>query len=262
MDLSKDLQPGVVVFGRVRGYPWWPAVVACAPKTSEWVTKDGRVWCLFFNDRTGAWLRTTELRPFDAFHREECMVINRGNKGHRKFIDRIVEAITCAISYTVTLPSSPEDEEPVSTLAPWAREEVRQPASAATLRGQDPTSARDYIAPLTSGKETSPPSEMTDRPAAETKPKHRNRLGLRFVSDPGIGRPLEGSAESPDGNGLSMTRVTKKRDRALIKKEDEFVENTDSRRKSDHGMVKARMYTMTERRARESAPAACLDVGR
>lgn len=121
-DPNVSLSPGAVVFGRVKGFPWWPAVVSCCKDTTVWQRNDGRVWCLFFNDPSGAWLRPSEIRPFNKYHREEVLVINQSNSKHRKFRERIAEALTCADQYSLTIPQSPPppDVQPRS-LAPWAK---------------------------------------------------------------------------------------------------------------------------------------------
>jgi hypothetical protein len=137
VDVATELRPGIVVFGRVKGFPWWPAVVSVDIKSGTWLAgaaAAARVWCQFFNDPTGAWLRGAEIRPFDAFNREECMVINRGNARHKKFLPRLGEALRRADDEAGRMSMEGWDalEERPSALAPWSQE--RWPAQ---RRGED-----------------------------------------------------------------------------------------------------------------------------
>lgn len=122
MEVASSLEPGVVVFGRVKGHPWWPAVIACFPDTSDWRrTTDDRIWCMFFNEANGAWLKLHEIRPFDDCHREECLLYNRSSSRHRRFLGRIAEAMECADRYLMTFQDNMVKEEPPTPLAPWAK---------------------------------------------------------------------------------------------------------------------------------------------
>jgi PWWP domain len=236
MDVVKELRPGVVVFGRVKGFPWWPALVTCAPDTSDWVKNDGRVWCLFFNDRTGAWLKATEIRPFDAFHREECMVINRNNKGHKRFIDRIVEAISCALTYAITLPTIPEGEEPKSMLAPWAKDDDKPPnAAAESASTVNSTGNMKFAGPDVVKEASCARNVSTQQPLPNERSPARNG-STQNSNDPSSMRTgIRHRLIRPGDADQAPTTRFRKRDRPAIKREAEEPGLSRSGSEPDHG---------------------------
>jgi PWWP domain len=268
MDIVKDLRPGVVVFGRVKGFPWWPALVTCAPDTSDWVKNDGRVWCLFFNDRTGAWLKATEIRPFDAFHREECMVINRSNKGHKRFIDRIVEAISCALSYVITLPTSPEVEEPRSMLAPWAKDDddkppntVAEPATAVYSTGNN----LKIVGPVVVKKASCALDDSTQQPVPDKRQREPRNGSRQKSNDPSSMRAVSRHRLiNPSDADQAPTVNSRKHGRPSTKLETDEAGLSLSGSEPDHGAKKVPKELddpeASKLQRRKSAPAVCLEV--
>lgn len=95
---ASEIRLGVAVFGRVSGFPWWPAVVSKCPPTDDW-TKDGKFWVLFFNDTTGAWLKSSEIRSFDAYNKDRCLEHNSNTPKFRRYHERLKKACTLAEKY-------------------------------------------------------------------------------------------------------------------------------------------------------------------
>lgn len=93
-----DIKPGLIVFGRVTTFPWWPAIVSKCPRSGNWCN-DQKYWCFFFNDSTGAWLKPTEMRPFDPWNRDACNETNSNNPKYKRYLARIAQAISVAQEY-------------------------------------------------------------------------------------------------------------------------------------------------------------------
>lgn len=92
---QSDVQLGVVVFGRLVGFPWWPAIVSRSSENGKW-RKDGKFWVLFFNDNNGAWLKTTELRSYDSYNKSLSLEQNAVSQKFRRYKDRVDKAIRLA----------------------------------------------------------------------------------------------------------------------------------------------------------------------
>lgn len=92
------ITPGAVVFARVSGFPWWPAVVNKCPHNERW-TEDGKYWVIFFNEKNGAWLKPAELRGFDAYNQDLCLEYNSGPPKFRRYREKIDKAIVLAEAY-------------------------------------------------------------------------------------------------------------------------------------------------------------------
>eukprot|EP00177_Eucheuma_denticulatum_P007411 GFKZ01013496.1.p2 GENE.GFKZ01013496.1~~GFKZ01013496.1.p2 ORF type:complete len:704 (-),score=104.27 GFKZ01013496.1:2272-4383(-) len=92
------ITPGAVVFARVSGFPWWPAVVNKCPHNQRW-TEEGKYWVIFFNEKNGAWLKPAELRAFDAYNQDLCLEYNSGPSKFRRYRDKIDKAIDLAEEY-------------------------------------------------------------------------------------------------------------------------------------------------------------------
>lgn len=93
--LPSDISLGMVIFGRVSSFPWWPAVVSLCPRTELWV-KEGKFWVFFFNDNSGAWLKTSEIRAFDSYNRDFCLEYNSSIVKFKRYQDRIQKAVRLA----------------------------------------------------------------------------------------------------------------------------------------------------------------------
>lgn len=119
---TSDIRPGVVVFGRLMGFPWWPAVVSKSPENGDWM-KAGKFWVLFFNETNGAWLKQSELRSFDSYNKDLCLEQNTTSLKFRRYKERVTRAIDLAEIYRATpkgksrsngLPPRPSDVDVVS----------------------------------------------------------------------------------------------------------------------------------------------------
>lgn len=92
------IRPGVVVFARVSGFPWWPAVINKCPHNEQW-QEDGKFWVVFFNESTGAWLKPTELRIFDDYNIDSCLEYNGTANKYRRYKEKIQLALVLAKEY-------------------------------------------------------------------------------------------------------------------------------------------------------------------
>lgn len=95
---ASEIRLGVAVFGRLSGFPWWPAVVSKCEPSGEW-TKDGKFWVVFFNDRNGAWLKSSEIRAFDAYNKDRCIEHNSTTPKFRRYQERVQKACLMAEKY-------------------------------------------------------------------------------------------------------------------------------------------------------------------
>lgn len=95
---ASEIRLGVAVFGRLSGFPWWPAVVSKCEPSGDW-TKDGKFWVIFFNDRNGAWLKSSEIRSFDAYNKDRCLEHNNSTPKFRRYHERVNKACTMAEKY-------------------------------------------------------------------------------------------------------------------------------------------------------------------
>lgn len=95
---ASEIRLGVAVFGRVSGFPWWPAVVSKCEPSGEW-RKDGKFWVRFFNDPNGSWLKSSEIRSFDDYNKDRCLEHNSKVPKFRRYSDRIVKACSLAEKY-------------------------------------------------------------------------------------------------------------------------------------------------------------------
>lgn len=89
-----------MVFARLTGYPWWPAVVARSPVTGSWCDEAGRSYVLFANEVQGAWVGDDDIRalPSDpAAELESCIQENK-TKFHR-FRTNVLEALDLCEKY-------------------------------------------------------------------------------------------------------------------------------------------------------------------
>lgn len=68
------------------------------PPTDAW-TKDGKFWVLFFNDTNGAWLKSSEIRSFDAYNKDRCLEHNSNTPKFRKYQERVKNACSMAEHY-------------------------------------------------------------------------------------------------------------------------------------------------------------------
>lgn len=97
--LCEAALPGVVVFGRVQSYPWWPGIVGRCPQNGEWKDRRDRRWVFFFNDCNGAWLRIRDMRPFTEWTKETMGDINNKNARFPRYRDQIAGAVVLAEEY-------------------------------------------------------------------------------------------------------------------------------------------------------------------
>ncbi|KAA8492982.1 Transcription elongation factor S-II [Porphyridium purpureum] len=85
---DEDPKLGSVVWGKVRGYPWWPAAVLPNNKSKEWKhPKTEKVWVMFFGEDQGSWLKNSpnELSVFNAEESAiERMVPARAHKEYER----------------------------------------------------------------------------------------------------------------------------------------------------------------------------------
>ncbi|CDF36985.1 unnamed protein product [Chondrus crispus] len=95
---ASEIRLGVAVFGRVSGFPWWPAVVSKCEPSGEW-RKDGKFWVRFFNDHTGSWLKSSEIRSFDDYNTDRCLEHNHKVPKFRRYSDRVYKACSLAEKY-------------------------------------------------------------------------------------------------------------------------------------------------------------------
>lgn len=124
MQLS-EIQPGVIVFGKLMGFPWWPAVVSTSQTNGNWTNK-GKYWVLFFNETNGAWLKQSDLRSFDSYNKDLCIEQNGTTLKYRRYKERVEKAITLAEKYQAMpkekrgnkgLPPLPSDLEEVVSIS-------------------------------------------------------------------------------------------------------------------------------------------------
>lgn len=92
------IRPSVVVFARVSGFPWWPAVINKCPHNEQW-QKDGKFWVVFFNENNGAWLKPQELRIFDDYNIDSCLEYNGTANKFRRYKEKIERALVLAKEY-------------------------------------------------------------------------------------------------------------------------------------------------------------------
>lgn len=90
---KSDIKLGACVMGRVSGFPWWPALLTKSPRDNAFQDKYGRYWVSFFNESNGAYLRPTEMRPFDDYHIDFCLEYNRNVPKYKKYANAVNEAI-------------------------------------------------------------------------------------------------------------------------------------------------------------------------
>lgn len=65
MELTPEsLVPQRLVFGYLRGFPWWPAIVSRNPETNSWTDAEGRRWLFFIGTKRSAWLNIVDMRPY------------------------------------------------------------------------------------------------------------------------------------------------------------------------------------------------------
>lgn len=94
MTLPLDIQSGDLVWARLKGYPWWPAVVAeCTVRKpanlqGKWKTvdpKDGqyKIWCSFYNESSGAWIKPKSIVPYSPDTVDELMP----KKTHKSYLE-------------------------------------------------------------------------------------------------------------------------------------------------------------------------------
>eukprot|EP00189_Rhodosorus_marinus_P001100 CAMPEP_0113956884 /NCGR_PEP_ID=MMETSP0011_2-20120614/2355_1 /TAXON_ID=101924 /ORGANISM="Rhodosorus marinus" /LENGTH=626 /DNA_ID=CAMNT_0000967171 /DNA_START=15 /DNA_END=1896 /DNA_ORIENTATION=+ /assembly_acc=CAM_ASM_000156 len=100
-----EIEFGTVVWGRVTGYPWWPARVALNEHTDVW-KKNGRIWVNFFNDQHGAWLPPKGILPWVDEVKSTCMP---QSKKYRERVETAVEQaeehLRLIESFSMSLPS-------------------------------------------------------------------------------------------------------------------------------------------------------------
>ncbi|KAJ8900909.1 hypothetical protein NDN08_000208 [Rhodosorus marinus] len=100
-----EIEFGTVVWGRVTGYPWWPARVALNEHTDVW-KKNGRIWVNFFNDQHGAWLPPKGILPWVEEVKSTCMP---QSKKYRERVETAVEQaeehLRLIESFSMSLPS-------------------------------------------------------------------------------------------------------------------------------------------------------------
>lgn len=99
------LSLGMVVWGCVRGHPWWPARISMNEKERNWYREtNGKVWVAFFNDASCAWLKRSEIRPFDSYFRDACLKLNSTKRKFVKYEPAITMSIALAEEYIRLLP--------------------------------------------------------------------------------------------------------------------------------------------------------------
>lgn len=65
MELTPEsLVPQRLVFGYLRGFSWWPAIVSRNPETNSWTDAEGRRWLFFIGTKRSAWLNIVDMRPY------------------------------------------------------------------------------------------------------------------------------------------------------------------------------------------------------
>lgn len=97
--LCEAALPGVVVFGRVQSFPWWPGIVGRCPQTNEWKDRRDRRWVFFFNDCNGAWLKIRDMRPFTQWTKEAMGELNKKNARFPRYREQIAGAVVLAEEY-------------------------------------------------------------------------------------------------------------------------------------------------------------------
>lgn len=110
------IYPSVVVFARVSGFPWWPAVVGKCPSDEQW-QKNGKFWVVFFNESNGAWLKPSELRTFDDYNIDSCLEYNSTANKFRRYKEKIEIALNLAKEYAKS------SRNPRVKVLPLSREE-------------------------------------------------------------------------------------------------------------------------------------------
>jgi len=98
-----------VVWGKVRGYPWWPGVVMRHGEEDEWRkgVQSERFWVMFIHENQGTWLRNTpnELRTFDAKKAASEIAVKARKRAS------IVRAANRAAALEEKLESAGDDDE-------------------------------------------------------------------------------------------------------------------------------------------------------
>lgn len=101
---EEDIHFGDLVWGRVTGYPWWPARICLNERAEVW-KKSGRYWVSFFNDDHGAWLAAKVILPWSDEVKSVCL------SATKKYRERVELAVLQAEehrqlvkSYTKPLP--------------------------------------------------------------------------------------------------------------------------------------------------------------
>eukprot|EP00170_Pyropia_yezoensis_P001084 contig_4960_g1088 len=77
-------RPGAIVWAKMTGFPWWPAMLAGVPAAKR--KRETDIWVTFFNDNLGSWVAPSALRLMT----EETTallapVIKPGSKYYRDF---------------------------------------------------------------------------------------------------------------------------------------------------------------------------------
>lgn len=72
-----SFKPGTVLFARIRGYPWWPAIVGRCHLNGLWKNEKGQIWVYFVDEDKGAWMKagnTTCVLAYDSAHMTSNML--------------------------------------------------------------------------------------------------------------------------------------------------------------------------------------------
>ncbi len=200
-----DVVPGVVVFGRVLSFPWWPAVVGRCPKSGQWKDAEERRWVFFFNDKNGAWLKVRDMRKFDAVTRETITEINSRNPKHRKHLERIAKACDLAGEYQRTSGRARELSEfsrnltySALTTSPPPGDEIRDtPSPVVTVDQAGPRSpSRPSLQPRPSSQGNTLESLFGNRDFPSVK--RRRRSSAPSVYDSGLANNTVRASAEPD----------------------------------------------------------------
>eukprot|EP00184_Porphyridium_aerugineum_P008156 CAMPEP_0184692370 /NCGR_PEP_ID=MMETSP0313-20130426/881_1 /TAXON_ID=2792 /ORGANISM="Porphyridium aerugineum, Strain SAG 1380-2" /LENGTH=786 /DNA_ID=CAMNT_0027150197 /DNA_START=705 /DNA_END=3065 /DNA_ORIENTATION=- len=81
-DPNAVFKEGAIVWGKVRGFPWWPGMIVRERHSGEW-KKGNKAWVMFFLEDQGAWLKIypNELKAFDPKEMDLMLTGAKGKSG-------------------------------------------------------------------------------------------------------------------------------------------------------------------------------------
>lgn len=86
---------GTLVFGKLQGLPWWPAIIGSCPANGSWKDKEKRIWMFFFGVCYGAWLPIIDVMPYSSEAKAFAASFN-SSLSYDQYKDRVKAACSLA----------------------------------------------------------------------------------------------------------------------------------------------------------------------